>query len=140
MGVGDSDLMTSLQESLLTALGERQETSVETLQAEINDLKDQIALLTKKVEESELPATSELASDLSLDSEQTGQVLGESNENPSPETERTSGEDEASQISEVKPIDYELFSYPGADHNLQPENNWNQAIQRDLTFLSKHLQ
>ena len=54
--------------------------------------------------------------------------------------ERTSGEDEASQISEVKPIDYELFSYPGADHNLQPENNWNQAIQRDLTFLSKHLQ
>ena len=58
----------------------------------------------------------------------------------SPEVERTSGEDEASQISEVKPIDYELFSYPGADHNLQPENNWNQAIQRDLTFLSKHLQ
>jgi len=42
------------------------------------------------------------------------------------------------QENEQEPIEYNYFSYPGADHNLQPAHNWNQAIQRDLDFFEKH--
>lgn len=36
------------------------------------------------------------------------------------------------------PISYQLFTYPGADHNLQPAENWNQAIARDVHFFEEH--
>ncbi len=36
--------------------------------------------------------------------------------------------------SDLNPIFYTLFLYPGADHNLQPNSHWSQAIQRDLDF------
>lgn len=34
-------------------------------------------------------------------------------------------------------IEAELFTYPSADHNLQP--NWDEAVQRDLIFFAEHL-
>lgn len=39
----------------------------------------------------------------------------------------------------LEPIEYSYYKYPGADHNLQPPENWNQAIQRDLEFFAKYL-
>lgn len=36
-------------------------------------------------------------------------------------------------------VSSELFIYPGADHNLAPRTNWEQAVQRDLQFFAKHL-
>lgn len=35
-------------------------------------------------------------------------------------------------------IDLKYFTYPGADHNLQP--SWNTAMQRDVSFFDQHLQ
>lgn len=37
------------------------------------------------------------------------------------------------------PIEITSFFYPGADHNLQPANHWQQAAQRDVKFFSQHL-
>ncbi len=37
------------------------------------------------------------------------------------------------------PIDFTYFTYPGADHNLQPIENWKLAIERDLEFFEQHL-
>jgi len=37
-----------------------------------------------------------------------------------------------------KPIKYQYFVYQGADHNLQPQINWNLAINRDLSFFSRY--
>jgi fermentation-respiration switch protein FrsA (DUF1100 family) len=34
-------------------------------------------------------------------------------------------------------INIDFYKYPGANHNLQP--NWNQAIQKDLSFFEKYL-
>lgn len=34
-------------------------------------------------------------------------------------------------------VSAELFTYPAADHNLQPD--WNLVIQRDLQFFARHL-
>ncbi len=39
----------------------------------------------------------------------------------------------------TEPISFQLITYPGADHNLQPAENWNQAVQRDLTFFKEKL-
>ncbi len=39
----------------------------------------------------------------------------------------------------TQPIDYFYYKYPGADHNLQPGSNWNQALERDLEFFSEYL-
>lgn len=38
------------------------------------------------------------------------------------------------------PLKYSYFTYPGAEHNLLPKDNWNKAIVRDLTFFEKYLQ
>ncbi len=38
---------------------------------------------------------------------------------------------------ELKSIDIEYFTYPGADHNLQP--GWNTVVERDLLFFEKNL-
>lgn len=35
-----------------------------------------------------------------------------------------------------KNIDIEYYTYPGADHNLQP--SWNTVISRDIDFFAKH--
>lgn len=35
------------------------------------------------------------------------------------------------------PLTIEFHKYPGANHNLQP--NWNEAIQRDLSFFERNL-
>ena len=40
----------------------------------------------------------------------------------------------------LKPIDYEYFVYPGADHNLRPVDNWNLAVSRDVLFFQRNLQ
>lgn len=40
----------------------------------------------------------------------------------------------------LPPTTVEYFVYPGADHNLQPANNWSQAVSRDLAFFKKTLQ
>jgi len=37
-------------------------------------------------------------------------------------------------------IEYFYYTYMGADHNLQPAENWNAAITRDLNFFDKYLQ
>lgn len=39
----------------------------------------------------------------------------------------------------LEPISFEYFKYPGADHNLQPGENWAQAVERDLAFFEKEL-
>ncbi len=39
----------------------------------------------------------------------------------------------------LNPIEYSYYKYPEADHNLQPPENWNQAIQRDLEFFANYL-
>ncbi len=38
-----------------------------------------------------------------------------------------------------KPIELNYYTYPGADHNLQPQQHWNQAIERDLVFFQEKL-
>ncbi len=40
-------------------------------------------------------------------------------------------------ILESKEKEVELFTYPGADHNLNP--SWNVAVARSLAFFNKHL-
>lgn len=44
-----------------------------------------------------------------------------------------------STINFTKPIDFYYFIYPQADHNLQPAENWQKAINRDLEFFKKYL-
>ncbi len=39
----------------------------------------------------------------------------------------------------LEPIDFNYFVYPQADHNLQPSQNWQQAIERDLNFFKQYL-
>ncbi len=36
-------------------------------------------------------------------------------------------------------IEYQYYTYPGADHNLRPLKNWNQAVKRDLKFFEREL-
>jgi uncharacterized protein len=43
----------------------------------------------------------------------------------------------AANNSILNPIDFEFFSYQGADHNMRP--SWNTVIQRDLEFFEKNL-
>ncbi|MBD3279791.1 MAG: hypothetical protein GF390_03725 [Candidatus Pacebacteria bacterium] len=38
----------------------------------------------------------------------------------------------------LAPIKINYYSYAGANHNLQPNNNWDLAIQRDLKFFSQY--
>ncbi len=33
-------------------------------------------------------------------------------------------------------IDYQLYTYPGADHNLLPKDNWNLAVMRDVEYFT----
>ena len=56
------------------------------------------------------------------------------------ELENKAREDEAEseERSHQLPIEYNYFVYPQADHNLQPSENWNQAIARDLEFFAKY--
>lgn len=37
----------------------------------------------------------------------------------------------------IEPIDFNYHAYLGADHNLQPSQHWNQAINRDLNFFQQ---
>ncbi|KKQ07740.1 MAG: hypothetical protein US20_C0031G0001, partial [Candidatus Pacebacteria bacterium GW2011_GWF1_36_5] len=47
--------------------------------------------------------------------------------------------DASQSAEEVKKevINIDFYKYPGANHNLQP--NWNQAVQKDLSFFEKYL-
>lgn len=45
---------------------------------------------------------------------------------------------EQEDTTDVEQINLELISYPGADHNLQP--NWQTVVQQDLVFFEKELQ
>lgn len=40
--------------------------------------------------------------------------------------------------SNQEPVEFEYYVYPQADHNLQPSENWNQAIARDLEFFAQY--
>jgi hypothetical protein len=53
------------------------------------------------------------------------------------ESNQTQEENKTSNKLEEIIVNY--HTYPTADHNLQPTNNWQQAIQRDLDFFSTHL-
>ncbi len=55
------------------------------------------------------------------------------------ENERRNNEStkSATLAAQLKKIEVNFYSYPNADHNLQP--NWEQAIQRDLEFFEKNL-
>ncbi len=37
------------------------------------------------------------------------------------------------------PVDVTYYTYPGADHNVTPKQNWNTAITRDLQFFEKNI-
>ncbi|MCA9373283.1 alpha/beta fold hydrolase [Candidatus Woesebacteria bacterium] len=39
----------------------------------------------------------------------------------------------------TEPISYNYYRYAGADHNLRPIENWNQAVQRDVVFFGQEL-
>lgn len=39
----------------------------------------------------------------------------------------------------TEPIKYNYYKYPGADHNMQPSTNWDQAVQKDLEFFRSEL-
>jgi dienelactone hydrolase len=45
--------------------------------------------------------------------------------------------DSLAELLTEEEVDLSYFTYPQADHNLQP--NWEQVVQRDLQFYSKHL-
>ncbi len=47
-------------------------------------------------------------------------------------------EDQLEVDSNQEPIVFEYYVYPQADHNLQPSENWNQAIIRDLEFFAHY--
>lgn len=48
---------------------------------------------------------------------------------------------DATQSAELlEPIVFQYFEYPGADHNLQPNANWQRVIDRDIAFYKKYLQ
>lgn len=44
---------------------------------------------------------------------------------------------DSAQVEVLPDIEFELFAYEEADHNLKP--NWNEVIQSDLTFFEKEL-
>lgn len=50
---------------------------------------------------------------------------------------KTENENSETNPKLLAPIQLKLYSYPGADHNLQP--GWNTAIQRDLEFFKEEL-
>jgi dienelactone hydrolase len=37
------------------------------------------------------------------------------------------------------PIVFKYFEYPGADHNLQPNANWQKVVERDIAFYTEYL-
>ena len=43
----------------------------------------------------------------------------------------------ATSSTQLREIKVDFYKYPGANHNLQP--NWNQAVERDLSFFAKNL-
>lgn len=45
-----------------------------------------------------------------------------------------------SSAQKLEAIKYTYHTYPGADHNLQPNINWDQAVQKDLEFFRRELQ
>ena len=51
----------------------------------------------------------------------------------------TSTETASTSSELVEPIVYDLITYPGADHNMQPSSNWDQAVMKDLEFFKKEL-
>lgn len=44
---------------------------------------------------------------------------------------------DSSAENKVAPIEIDFYKYPGANHNLQP--NWNEAVQKDLSFFAKNM-
>lgn len=48
-----------------------------------------------------------------------------------------SAQPQTSRPKPLEPIVIEYYTYPGADHNLQP--SWDTVIQRDVDFFKKHL-
>ena len=42
-------------------------------------------------------------------------------------------------IPPLNKIKYQYYTYPGADHNLRPLENWNQAVKRDLEFFKENM-
>ncbi len=45
----------------------------------------------------------------------------------------------AETIELLQSISYDYIQYPGADHNLQPNANWEQAVTKDLEFFRREL-
>lgn len=53
--------------------------------------------------------------------------------------ESNQNQEESKNANILEEIIVNYHTYPTADHNLQPANNWQQAIQRDLDFFSTYL-
>ncbi|MEA2056147.1 MAG: hypothetical protein U9O78_00300 [Patescibacteria group bacterium] len=51
----------------------------------------------------------------------------------------SSGSHDNNQSAKLEQIVINFYRYSGANHNLQPDQNWNQAIERDLNFFNKYL-
>lgn len=49
----------------------------------------------------------------------------------------TPSNEESGQL--LEPIEYHYYQYPGADHNLQPMENWNTVVERDIDFYKEKL-
>ncbi len=53
------------------------------------------------------------------------------------ESRATASSELATQSAEKNEIKIDFYKYPGANHNLQP--NWDEAIQKDLSFFAKNM-
>jgi len=92
-------------------------------------------------DEAALPAWSiEFLQKIDQENEQRREKLGEETTPEPTATEGSTAEQYFINIeTPTEPIQYEFFQYPGADHNLQPIESWNQAIARDLEFFATEL-
>ncbi len=52
-------------------------------------------------------------------------------------TDLATGSATLSVPEELQPLDLTFFTYPGADHNLQP--GWNTVVERDVAFFKREL-
>ncbi|MBU1033729.1 prolyl oligopeptidase family serine peptidase [Patescibacteria group bacterium] len=50
---------------------------------------------------------------------------------------QSAGASQSAEKVKKEVINIDFYKYPGANHNLQP--NWNQAVQKDLSFFEKYL-
>ncbi len=92
-------------------------------------------------DEAALPAWSiEFLQKIDQENEQRGKKLETKTKPTATTTEETTAKHNLVKVeTPTEPIQYEFFQYPGADHNLQPIENWNQAIARDLEFFATEL-